>query len=176
VVAGAVVVVVAVAALTVGVVLTSDDGAAPGARPVGGRPSRGDPAPDLALRTLTGDEFRLSDLRGRPVVVNFWASWCHPCREEFPLLAAARAAHRHQGLVIVGVDYRDIRSDARAFARQQGARWTLLSDPDGVAADVYGIRSVPQTFFVRPDGTIASRLYGVLDQGTLDRELDKILR
>ena len=137
---------------------------------------RGDTAPDFALSKLSGDgTLKLSDYRGRPVVVNFWASWCHPCRKEFPLLADARTKHKSDGLQIIGVSFRDIPSDARKFVKDQGAKWAFGRDDRGAVAKDFTVRAVPQTFFIDADGTIRDRVFGITSAKDLDRTLEKIL-
>lgn len=141
-----------------------------------GAPEVGQPAPDFQLPRLDGrGTIRLSELRGRPVVVNFWASWCNPCRQEFPLLRAARAKHRRAGLEVIGISYRDIPSDARAFARSENATWPLARDPGGAVAAGYGVRAIPQTFFVGRDGIVAARVFGLTSARDLDDTLAEIL-
>ena len=183
-------VVVALAVVTTVIVLAAggNDGGTP-ATPPGGDGGRqttfispdgsaevGDQAPDFALPALEGGEtVRLSDYRGKPVVVNFWASWCNPCRKEFPLLKAARAKHAKDGLEVIGVSYRDIASDGRAFAASRGATWQLARDPDGALAGRYGVRAIPQTFFIAPDGTVTSRVFGITSAKDLEAEIQAIL-
>ena len=140
-----------------------------------GAPAQGTPAPLFTLRTLDGHQVSLAQLAGHPVLVNFWASWCDQCRSEFPLLAAATSRHRAQGLVVVGIASQDIESDARSFARREHARWTLAFDVDNAVGDSYGVRALPQTFFIRRDGTIASRLFGLTSQRELEGDLRRIL-
>jgi cytochrome c biogenesis protein CcmG, thiol:disulfide interchange protein DsbE len=135
----------------------------------------GEPAPDFTLATLNGETVRLSDLRGRPVVVNFWASWCNPCREEFPLLADALDEHGDRDLAVVGVTYRDIESDSRAFVEEFGATWPQAVDEDAEVARAYGVRAIPQTFFVARDGRIADRIFGFSSERALEEPLAKIL-
>lgn len=135
----------------------------------------GAPAPDFTLPGLDGGTVALSDYAGRPVVVNFWASWCNPCRKEFPLLDRARAEHADDGLEVVGVSYRDIAADGRAFAESQGADWPLARDPGGRLATAYGVRAIPQTFFVDADGTLVSRVFGITSAEDLEAEIAKIL-
>jgi cytochrome c biogenesis protein CcmG/thiol:disulfide interchange protein DsbE len=135
----------------------------------------GTPAPALRLQGLDGRPVDLAALRGRPVVVNFWATWCEPCVREFPLLARAAAGHRTARLAVVGVLYRDQPDAARAFVRQHGGTWPMGMDADGRTAAAWGVVGLPHTFFVRPDGTLASHQLGELTAANLDRQLTGIL-
>jgi len=139
-------------------------------------PHVGDVAPAFTLPTLDGGCFHLRAERGRPVVVNFWASWCNPCRAEFPLLADAYAKHRGENLEIVGVTHRDIESDSRQFADELDVDWPLAFDDDQRVSRSYGITGIPQTIFVRRDGTISSRIFSELTKEDLDEELREIFR
>lgn len=121
---------------------------------VGGSPLLGRPLPDLELRDLDGGTVRTADLRGRPLVVNVWASWCVPCREEFPLLVGAHGEYRDRGLEVLGVLRRDSPDSARRFAADQGATWPMLLDPDEVAYRALIGVGVPQTYFVDPEGIV----------------------
>ena len=136
----------------------------------------GSTAPDFALAKLSGDDtVKLSDYRGKPVVVNFWASWCHPCRKEFPLLADARAKYKDDDLQVIGVSFRDIPSDSRRFVKDQNAKWTFARDDRGAVAKDYGVRAVPQTFFIDADGIIRDRVFGITSAKDLDQTLKRIL-
>ncbi|HSO96616.1 MAG TPA: redoxin domain-containing protein [Acidimicrobiia bacterium] len=154
---------------------TATPSSAPSAVTTPGAPVGGTPAPGFTLQTLDGRPVSLAQLAGHPVLVNFWASWCAECRHEFPLLAAAQQQHHAQGLVIVGIASQDIASDARSFAQHEHARWTLLFDTDNTVSGAYGVRALPQTFFIRRDGTIASRLFGLTSQHELEGDLRGIL-
>jgi peroxiredoxin len=131
----------------------------------------GTPAPALRLPGLDGRPVDLAALRGRPVVVNFWATWCEPCVREFPLLAKAAAAHRGDRLAVVGVLTNDRPAAARAFVRRHGATWPVGVDADGATAAAWNAVGLPHTWFVRADGTLASHQLGELTQATLDRQL-----
>ena len=136
----------------------------------------GTPAPALRLPGLDGGQVDLAALRGRPVVVNFWATWCEPCVREFPLLRQAAAAHRADRLAVVGVLTSDRPAAARDFVRAYGATWPVGLDPAATAAGRWGAVGLPHTYFVRPDGTLASHQLGELTQASLTRQLSQILR
>jgi cytochrome c biogenesis protein CcmG, thiol:disulfide interchange protein DsbE len=154
---------------------TSSTSTAPTAVTTPEAPTGGTPAPAFTLQTLDGHAVSLAQLVGHPVLVNFWASWCDQCRHEFPLLAAAQRRHHAQGLMIVGIASQDIESDARSFAKREHASWTLAFDADNSVSGAYGVRALPQTFFIRRDGTIASRLFGLTSQRELEGDLRGIL-
>jgi len=135
----------------------------------------GAPAPEFTLPGLDGGTVALDDYAGKPVMVNFWASWCTPCRKEFPLFEAAQEKYKAQGLEIIGVSYNDIAFDSRAFVESEGARWAFARDPDGRLAETYGVRAIPQTFFIDGDGKIVSRLFGITSAEDLDAEIKRIL-
>ena len=132
-------------------------------------------APDFALADLDGNPVRLADLRGHPVIVNFWASWCGPCVEEFPLLDRAFADHQGEGLVIIGIVYRDNSEAARDFMQRMGAGWTAAMDPGEAVAAGYGIYGPPETFFIDRDGKVAGRQVGQLTAADMERQVALIL-
>ena len=136
----------------------------------------GTPARALRLPGLDGPEVDLAALRGRPVVVNFWATWCEPCVREFPLLRAAAAEHRADRLAVVGVLTGDRPGPARDFVRAQRATWPVALDPETTTAAAWGTAGLPHTWFIRRDGTLASHQLGELTQASLDRQLAEILR
>jgi cytochrome c biogenesis protein CcmG/thiol:disulfide interchange protein DsbE len=135
----------------------------------------GDPAPAFSLADLDGNPVRLADLRGRPVIVNFWASWCGPCVEEFPLLTSAAAAHEGDGLAIVGIVFQDRSEAARAFLARMGASWPAAMDPGDAIANRFGIVGPPDTFFIDRNGVVVGRQIGQLSAADLDRGLAQIL-
>jgi cytochrome c biogenesis protein CcmG/thiol:disulfide interchange protein DsbE len=142
-----------------------------------GSPLVGKPAPELAGTTLDGAPFDLAEHKGQPVLVNFWASWCGPCREEFPLLEDAAQRHAAEGLVVVGALYKDDADPARAFATEQGATWPTVADPERTIGAAWKVLGPPQTFFVDREGIIRDVQVGqVRDAAELDRLLTTILR
>lgn len=131
-------------------------------------------APEFSLADLEGNPIHLADLRGRPVIVNFWASWCGPCVEEFPLLREAAARHAGDGLVVIGVVYRDRSEPAREFMERNGATWVAAMDPGERVAEAYGILGPPETFFIGRDGTIVARQFGQFSAASLDEKVAAI--
>lgn len=152
-------------------------GGTPGGSPVvvGRDPLMDAAAPEISLTAVDGRQVALSDYRGRPVIVNFWASWCVPCRDEFPLLAAARAAHQADGLEILGVIHDDSAQSAAAFAATYNAEWPLLVDADDVAWNAYHGAFVPVTYFVDRAGIVRAVSYGPPPSASLDSLLARIL-
>jgi cytochrome c biogenesis protein CcmG/thiol:disulfide interchange protein DsbE len=142
---------------------------------VGRDPLMDAPAPPISLTTVDGKTVSLADYRGRPVIVNFWASWCVPCREEFPLLVMARAKYQAQGLEILGVIYKDSAQSAAAFAKSYLADWPLLTDPDQVAWNAYHGAFVPVSYFIDRDGIVRAVSYGPPPSNDIDAVIAKIL-
>jgi thiol-disulfide isomerase/thioredoxin len=131
--------------------------------------------PSMPLTTLDGRRLDLAAYRGRPLLVNFWATWCAPCVREFPLLRRTLDQRRSEGLAIVGVLVNDQAAKARAFVRAHGGSWPVAPDQGGRAASALQIFGLPETVFVRPDGTMSSRVLGELTQARLDAELARIV-
>ena len=143
---------------------------------VGGHPLLGEPAPDIDLATLDGGRVRLADLRGRPVLVNFWATWCIPCRDEFPLMVSAYEEHDGEDrLEILGIIHDDGEEGARRFAEDMGATWPMLLDPDDQAWDDYVGVGMPTSFFIDRDGIVRAFSLGGFTAGGLHAQLGEIL-
>jgi cytochrome c biogenesis protein CcmG/thiol:disulfide interchange protein DsbE len=141
-----------------------------------GSPLIGQAAPALVGETLDGATFDLAALRGRPVLVNFWASWCGPCREEFSLLEDAAARYADEGLVVVGTLFKDDAEPARAFVEEQGVTWPTVTDPARSIGAAWKVLAPPQTFFVDREGIIREVQVGqVRDAAELDQLLASIL-
>jgi peroxiredoxin len=122
----------------------------------GGALKKGDPAPELVLESLDGSTVRLSDYRGRPVLINFWASWCAPCREEMPELQKVFAAQQADGLVILAVNttFQDRVEDVRRMRTELGLTFPILLDRDGKAAAAYRASAWPTSVFVDRQGRV----------------------
>lgn len=121
----------------------------------------GDPAPASPLPRLEGGGTgSLADYRGRWVLVNFWASWCDPCREEAPALERFQRRYGGSRFTVLGIDSRDLSSDGRAFVRLYGLSYPQLRDGDGASAEDFGTSGVPETFLVDPAGKVRLLIRG----------------
>lgn len=129
------------------------------------------PAPALATQTLQPPTVALASLRGHPLLVNFWASWCHPCQKEAPELE--RFAREGGGVRLVGVDTGDNARDARTFIHRYGWNFPVLRDFDNSVADHYGIAGLPTTFALDAHGRIVAKLIGPQTRASLDQALHK---
>lgn len=137
----------------------------------------GEAAPDFELRSLDGRMVQLSTLRGKPVLLNFWATWCAPCRVEMPWLTELDRQYRPQGVEIVGVSLDDPGSERgiNKFIAERGIGYTILIG-DSSVADVYGgVRFMPQSFFIDRAGKIAKTSLGLTDKHDLEAGLKSLL-
>jgi cytochrome c biogenesis protein CcmG, thiol:disulfide interchange protein DsbE len=129
-------------------------------------PLIGRPAPEFALAPVGGGQaVRLESFRGRPVVINFWATWCVPCFEEHAALAAA--ARGLPDVQFLGVVYEDEEAKTQAFLKDHGSAYPSLMDADGRTAIAYGVFGVPETFFIDGQGRIVEKFVGPLRRGTI---------
>ena len=137
-------------------------GGGPRSSPIvlGGGGLDGQHPPAFRLTDLSGVTVSLSDYAGRPLVINFWASWCIPCQQEFPLYRMARAQYASRGLEVLGIVYQDTADDARRFMAKEDATWPTLLDPFGATARAYRVTAIPTTFFVNRSGVIIAASYG----------------
>ena len=132
-------------------------------------------APDFTLPSFAGGEISLANYSGKPVFLYFWASWCIPCREEAPMLEAMWREYEPRGLVFLGVNIQDREEDAIAFLREFNTTFPNVRDTDGRVYIDYGVYGVPEIFFIRRDGTIASSWIGGIKEEQLRPLLDDLL-
>lgn len=132
-------------------------------------------APDFTLALFDGGQFTLSELRGQIIVVNFWASWCIPCRDEAPILEHTWRRYRDRGVVFIGVDYLDTDKEARAFLEEFDVTYPNGPDLGTRIADDYRIKGVPETFFIARDGRVADLEIGPLTETRLVKAIETLL-
>ena len=120
-------------------------------------------APNFTLDRLDrGGKLTLSDLRGKAVAVNFWASWCDPCKRESPYLEQAWIENRAKGFVVLGVDANDFRSDARGFMRKYGITYPVVYDGPGKTLGGYGVKGFPETYVLDREGRVVDAFVGAI--------------
>lgn len=142
-------------------------------------------APDFTLKTFDGETLTLSELRGKAVIVNFWASWCIPCRDEAPLLQRAWLENRERGLVVIGVDYVDTDTDAKKFIAEFQQTYPNGPDLGTRISQTYRITGVPETYFIARDGKMLSEIdangrayanwIGPLNENALRERIERML-
>lgn len=136
-------------------------------------------APDFTLKTLDGGEVTLSSLQGKPVLMNFWASWCAPCRVEMPDLVRVYEAHKADGLVVLAINmtFQDSVSDVQAFVKEFNMTFPVLLDETGaVAHNQYRLRGLPMSFFVNRKGIIVRRHIGAMRGEQIDQFVGELLQ
>jgi cytochrome c biogenesis protein CcmG, thiol:disulfide interchange protein DsbE len=138
-------------------------------------PLIGKQAPDFALKAVgTGDTIDLTQFRGKPLVVNFWATWCRPCYEEHPVLVSN--AQLLQGQVqFLGVVFQDQEEKIQQFLNERGSAYPTLVDQAGKTAIAYGVGGVPETFFLNKDGKVVAKFEGPIDPDSLQQNVRKAM-
>jgi cytochrome c biogenesis protein CcmG/thiol:disulfide interchange protein DsbE len=132
-------------------------------------------APDFTFTTFDGEEISLDDLAGQGVVLNFWASWCEPCKDEAELLEQTWRREQGNGIIFLGLDYLDQEHAALEYLEEFDVTYPNGTDKQSAAARSYGIKGVPETFFIGPDGEIKSTVIGpIVSPGDLNERLDAI--
>jgi len=133
------------------------------------------PAAAFTLDRLDGaGRVALADHTGKVVVLNFFASWCIPCKEENPALVRVWERYRSSDVVVIGILYQDSLESGRRYVRDNGVTWPTLTDEDGRIAFAYGVFGIPETYFIGPDGIIAGRHIGPIDEATLVAAIDSL--
>lgn len=125
------------------------------------------PVPELAARDLAGHLWRLSDLKGRAVLINFWASWCEPCLAEMPSLQALAQQGGTEKLLVLAVNFKQSRPAIDLFVQKTAFQWPVLPDPQGLIARQWGVKVFPTTVLVAANGTVRGQVQGELDWTSL---------
>jgi len=132
-------------------------------------------APDFTLTSFSGENLTLSDLHGQVVVINFWASWCPPCREEAAYLEQTWRKYKDQGVVFIGVDYLDTETEALAYIEEFDITYFNGPDLRTSISQAYKIQGVPETFYVAKNGELRSLKIGPLVSPELDQKIEELL-
>lgn len=157
---------------------TAQGGATAAAGPGGtaaAAPLAGSPAPDFLAQTADGRAVSLSGLRGKPVLINFWATWCGPCRIEMPAIEAAYQAHKAEGFTVLAVDADEPLAEVKAYADELKLSFDIVLDPGLTVTSLYRIRAYPSSFFVSRGGVIEVVHLGLMTESQLQSNLSKIL-
>lgn len=135
----------------------------------------GDPAPDFTLQTLEGDTVQLSDLKGQPVLINFWATYCGPCRDEMPAIERRYDKYKDTGFQVLAVNTGESELSMRTFLRSLDLSFPTLLDPKTQVTNEYNVTSLPHSFFIHPDGTINKVVIGPMTDTIIEQHLRDIL-
>jgi cytochrome c biogenesis protein CcmG, thiol:disulfide interchange protein DsbE len=141
-------------------------------------PVVGHAAPDFTITLLNGKQgqtLHLADLKGKPVVLNFWASWCTPCKDEAPILQAASQQYAAQGVVFIGIAYEDVPANSMRFLQQYDITYAIGPDTSGAISISYGVPTVPETVFINRQGIVTEIFGGALSKNLLDQRVAKIV-
>jgi len=139
------------------------------------RPVSGEPAPDFTVQTLDGKYVSLSDFRGKTVLLNFWATWCPPCRSEMPDMEKVYRERLDKDVVILAVDVQEAAVPVQAFVDRFGITFPILMDVSGDIAKLYGVQSLPTSYFIDKQGRITSFSLGALNESAISRRIDQAL-
>ncbi|MBA2731859.1 MAG: redoxin domain-containing protein [Acidobacteria bacterium] len=158
-----------------GAIIKVDESSAPNATPVEAGNLK--PAPEIELKKISGEDFRLSDLRGRVVLLNFWATWCIPCREEIPELIEMQHDLEARGLSVVGVMWKDSSSidEIKAYQKEINLDYTILLNGESIADKFGGIQSAPTTFIIDREGRIRQQILGQRQRATFEAAIKPLL-
>jgi peroxiredoxin len=137
-------------------------------------PVEGALAPNFTLQDLNGEQFTLSELRGHPILINLWATWCAPCRIEMPHIQDRFERYADQGFLVLAVDFDEPADQVAAFRDELGLTFDILLDPGGEIQELYRNRSYPSSFFVDENGVIQVQHIGIMTEGQLDENLSAI--
>lgn len=137
---------------------------------------QGQPAPDFTLSTLDGKKMTLSDFRGKAVLLNFWATWCEPCKVEMPWFVDLQKKYASQGLQVVGIAMDDASpADIASFAQKLGVNYPVLIGKEEVGAQYGGIEYLPSTFYIGRNGKILDHVFGLVSKSEIETDIQKAL-
>ena len=141
-------------------------------------PQEGFLAPDFALKTLNGEEIRLSDLRGKVVLLNFWATWCPPCRGEMPAFQEAYTDYQEKDFIILAVNAtrQDNPEDVANFIAKYGLEFPVVLDPAGEVNQLYLVQSLPTSFFIDQEGLVQEMVVGGIAEAMVRSRVEKLLK
>jgi len=139
------------------------------------QPAVNHPAPDFTLTTLDGETFTLSEYQGTPIVLNFWATWCGPCRSEMPALQTTSTRFQDR-VAIIGVDQAEGAAEVQRFVEEMGVTFPIPMDSDSTVGSLYAIQGMPTTFFIDRNGIIRHLWIGEMNSVTLAEGIAEILR
>jgi len=139
-------------------------------------PKVGRLAPDFTLLDLDGNTVALSDFRGKAVFINFWATWCPPCRAEMPDIEAIYKEYKNKDVMVIGVDILEAEDVVRQYVQQGGFSWTFVIDTTGEVADNYGVTAIPTSFFLDKEGVIRAVDIGDITERAMESQLAKAMK
>jgi cytochrome c biogenesis protein CcmG/thiol:disulfide interchange protein DsbE len=137
-------------------------------------PVAGAPAPDFTLTSLNGPPVQLASLKGQVVLVNFWATWCIPCRAEMPAIQQAYNAYQNKGLTVLAVNLNEPKTDVQNYVNSLGVNFPVLLDPGDAISTLYRVRGYPTSFFIDRHGTVAVENVGMMTDAQLADNLAKV--
>ena len=136
---------------------------------------RGQQAPDFELHSIDGRTIRLSDYRGKAVVLNFWATYCGPCKIEMPWFEELQKQYATQGLVVIGVAQDDSQDDVQKFIQEMGVHYTIVMGREAVADAYGGVQFLPGTFYIDRNGKIVDRVFGLAGHSDIENNIKRSL-
>lgn len=143
---------------------------------IGRTPSVGDEAPDFTLKNLDGDKVSLSDYEGQPVLINFWATWCGPCRLEMPIIEDMYQKYQDEGFVVLAVDVEESITVVNSFVKSMGLTFPVVLDYNGDVADgPYRLRAYPTSYFIGRDGKVTAFHRGMMTEPIIERYMEQVL-
>lgn len=139
-------------------------------------PKEGDAAAAFSLKLIDGKEFKLNDAKGKPVVINFFASWCHPCRIEAPALQRVYAQYKDKGVMFIGIAIQDTEAKLKAYIKEFGIQFPVGIDSAGNIAEAYKIYGIPKTFIIDKHGRFSYIFMGEIKEHDLTKGIEKVAR